>query len=311
MIMRQIFFTLLLFVFSSATSLLGARYIAERFFFDLFFYQKSVAHGYWLADRGLTLEDFGKRAEDLRWLQMMTRERARPDGAVLGTFEEDIFTVAVLGDSFVWGQGLREEERFVSLLEKKLSDIAPVEIVSLGYPGDSMLDNYVKYDLLLASGKHFDLVVMGLVFNDLLLRRDPPYSLISYTQILDEQCHGPYIYDPRENGLSATDELYMEQVRQSLANPGNVCVLEKVLDSLPRDRVIYFDFWNLLDDEDVPETVRQLFITKVIDVVAPQTAGSKDVFSPVSKKEAHPSARANEVFAQMLYEIIININEGR
>ena len=45
-----------------------ALWISEAYFFDKFYYYKSLKHGYWIHDKRLSLEDFDERAEDIRKL---------------------------------------------------------------------------------------------------------------------------------------------------------------------------------------------------------------------------------------------------
>jgi hypothetical protein len=138
----------------------ASQWISEKFFFDKFFYQKSIKYGYILSKRDAKLEDFGKRAADVLTLLKHPEELRSSQG---------LFTVAIIGDSFVWGQGIRNQDRFAEVLEKKIKKIRPARVLSLALCGDSLYDNYIKYQILIRNGIHVDFFVFGLVDNDLVL----------------------------------------------------------------------------------------------------------------------------------------------
>lgn len=79
---------------------------------------------------------------------------------------EGMFRIAVLGDSFIWGDGLPYEQVWSHKLERKIAQISPqIEVMSWGWRGWSTLDEFrflqkygVTYDL--------DLLIIGFVLND-------------------------------------------------------------------------------------------------------------------------------------------------
>lgn len=78
-----------------------------------------------------------------------------------------VYRVAVLGDSFVWGDGVPYEQIWSHKLERLLLTAHPgkVEVLSWGLRGWSTLD---EYTFLKQHGinYHIDLVIVGFVTND-------------------------------------------------------------------------------------------------------------------------------------------------
>lgn len=78
------------------------------------------------------------------------------------------FRIMVMGDSLTFGQGIGEEERYTTLLEKELGDKFPgktIEVLNLGVMGYSAVD---EAKLLESIGPvlHPDLVLVGFTGND-------------------------------------------------------------------------------------------------------------------------------------------------
>ena len=108
-IIHKLSLILCLIVLSVILSYQGLHWIAETFFFDRLFYQKSVAHGYFLDET--KLPDFGDRTRDLV-AHLDADEKKLPQNVYPG------FRVVLIGDSFLWGQGVRHEHTVTALLEK-------------------------------------------------------------------------------------------------------------------------------------------------------------------------------------------------
>lgn len=82
---------------------------------------------------------------------------------------EGVFRIAVLGDSFVFGWGVEEEESFVSLIGKRLTELSGddvrVQMLNFGVPGYSTFQEVAAYEEF---GRKFkpDVVLVYVVDND-------------------------------------------------------------------------------------------------------------------------------------------------
>jgi len=281
-------------------SIFAVQWIAERFFFDLFFYQKSVKYGYILAKKNARWKDFGKRAADVITLTKHP-ERFRSS--------QDLFTVAIIGDSFVWGQGIRNEDRFAEVLQKKINKIRPARVLSLALCGDSLYDNYIKYHILMRIGARVDFFVFGLVDNDLILRNYEQYkSDISAERSFG--CPGPFLYNPLFNPQAPDEAAYQRAVKQSFDDSfGNLCLLNRLAEKLPKVNAIYMTFgrnsknplmatyMNTLRDRGL----RVVTVQDYPEVVERYKKNKIESFQ-VSPKDGHPSALANKMFADMIWQ---------
>ena len=223
--MKKLIPKLILSLISITLTVKFSLWISETFFFDKFYYYKSVAHGYWVPGKNLSWKDFGKRGQDLIALVPPVKNKKSNTGNVLGTSADKAFTIAVIGDSFVWGQGLEENDRFVDILESKLNKILPTKVISLGNSGDGIVENYIKYKMLIAINPDIDLYMFGVVFNDLCLSSHSTYDKSLYDEILSK-CPKPFISEPEfKSELENWDNLYGQAVNKSFDNKyGNLCI---------------------------------------------------------------------------------------
>ena len=284
--------------------------------------QMNIAHGYTNGKTQIPLVNFGKRSQDIvRLIQENSSGHSVPDA----TDTPATFTIAVLGDSYAWGQGILEEERFSQLLEQKLNAVRPTRVVSLSQDGDSVIDNYVKY-ILYTKNHHLDLTVITIVDNDLLFGANNTYSRNIENSII-QSCNKPIIRDRGRLSsvyswlkrnipwrllpmqvFQAPEKIY-EQTRAEtyLESNGNLCVLRKILDSLPKDGSIIF--FNYGDNWGSPSQL-EMFTKEVTAHGFPVIAIPKMNDEPrlfVSEKDKHPSAYANKLFADELFKTIVGM----
>lgn len=298
-------------VLSMALSVVVCYQVAERYYFDLFFYQRSAAHGYF--SPGRKYEAFGKRAAEMIQLHQFIQDKKEGrQPTVLGTSTPHRFTIAVIGDSYVWGQGLRENDRFTHVLEKMLGGESKVKILSYGMAGDNIFDNYLKYQIILEQHPDVDLFIFGIVDNDLLFNNADRYDPDAYAQIEHGCDQIRAIYDFPYNDKNPVDaqayDLH-QRVDETFTNPNtkNYCMFQTVLSKLPTQRAVYiaFDsfFWQT---SALSEYVNELKKTGN-NVLADQPDSGEElrVNYTVSKREEHPSAAANRFFAQILYDYIM------
>lgn len=298
-------------VVSTVASLLLLSWVTETFFFDNFYYGKSLAHGYY--GPGVSRSDLGRRGRDLLQLSQFVRVYKRnPSGGEQGSVEDDgVFTIALIGDSNVWGQGVRNRHRFAATLERKLNRISPTRIISLGSPGDNLIEHYLKYYWVKKLNPSIELVIFQIVDNDLLFNGDQTYDSELFHLIADSCSDKPFYLDPFYGNLDLNIP-FPDHVAYSFDNEnyGNYCVIEKLLSEyLPRDKALYFflaKFWifkhgRALKELFVREGFPVLDATEYID--EHYTYRTLDMFY-VSERDRHPSKLANDLFAEFLFEQI-------
>lgn len=305
--MKIIFIRLFLVVLSTIFTVLFCQWISEKFFFDKFYYYKSIAHGYTIPGKKLVWQDYGKRAQDLIYLTSHKNQNEK----VLGINNTNkTFTVAVIGDSFVWGQGLRENDRFVNILEKKLNTTFPSKVISLGNNGDRIVDNYIKYKLTDSLNPPVDLYIFGMVDNDLIFSygNNPNYDKTLNNEILNK-CPQPFIYTPLFRTDSDWNYLYKQALIKSYDNKyGNFCILRYIAPLLPKNNAIYYSYYPLNDKYliKISETLKENNLTVIYPTqgyISKYIKKQSDWY--VSEKEKHPSKKANQMFAEQLFDYII------
>ncbi len=296
---------------SLALSIFAALRIGELFFFDKLFYGKSVVFGYFPAGKDTPLESFGKRSQDI--VQLLDSEAqsvsASTETRVLGASTGE-YVVAVIGDSFVWGTGIKEDQRVSVLLEKKLNRYRKTKVISLAQIGDSALDNYLKYQDI-SRTRHIDAYIFVLIENDLMLNLKARYLPDQYSTII-HQCvskiGGNAVYYDYEMELH--DPGYYERsVSDSFKNSVNLCVLNYVAVGYPKNG-IYFSATDYDDSE--PEFAVYNSALQKNGLRTVSSAEGKKLpeykkywsdpwrFFAVSKSEQHSSALANQMYADIL-----------
>ncbi len=245
-------------------------FFGSEMLFDRFIYQKSGAYGYW-SENTTRLKDFGERTKDLVSLmdylysspQLALRENAQTEN-ILGATTNDTYTIFVIGDSYVFGQGIRTEQRFSNVLEKKLNTMKKTRVIVLGGPGDNFFDNYIKY---LAARQRFGIPnTAGQLVNDSLSKDTKNFC--AFKNLLK--------YLPKDNTLY----LSMDSLEWP-STPMQTNLIDKGF------AVFFFDDYYKKHKGDY-------FFN---------TLFKKDPFS-VSKTEPHPSVLANKIFADSVFEEI-------
>lgn len=85
---------------------------------------------------------------------------------------EGVHRIIAVGDSVMWGTGVREEDSFLGLLEEKLNQHQSYEVMNAGVVGYSTYQELLfleKYGLALKP----DIVLINYCFNDMLPTEDP------------------------------------------------------------------------------------------------------------------------------------------
>lgn len=311
--LKKITLVVLLACISTGGAIALSLWAAETFFFDKFFYYKSVTHGYWIPGKKLTLEDFKDRSQDI----IALRTSANTNSQVLGAQDDGTFTVALIGDSYVWGEGVRVRDRLGSQLEKKLQEYQPSKVYSFAIPGDSILD-YVSNYQYSRSYLDVDAFVIALVPNDVVFKK-PSYTQYSPAalQILEECDQNQIIFDfdwsqitEREQGLMT----YVPLLEKAWTNPANICSLQKALNLLKSDKTIFFitdDYtndpqWDLYHGYLSEQNVHMVSSTKARtwSKYAAYWENPWESFV-VSAKETHPNSLAHQMYAEVIVQELL------
>ena len=315
-----------IFLFCSTILLswLCVRWVAERYFFDKFFYYKSIEFGYWGVKKDQKLEDFGERTKDLAALLHSKKQITNREN-VLGNeiVKKKEYTIFVIGDSYVFGQGIRQEDRFSIRLARELNKIRKTKVYNFGSSGNSFLENYLFYKEAVATIGNPSLVIFGLVTNDFLILPTCIVRCEERKTILDS-CTGKLIYEPRIDGSSeaSQERVYGEAQKESLdVNSRNFCIFSKVTPLFPRENTIYFDFdairhpkWDLKSNfiqayknNDILVFDAMPYLRKPYPRLYSQVLHVGAVKPlDVSNKDTHPSRLAHKIYAEALTDEIVS-----
>lgn len=297
-----------------------AYYICETYFFDKVFYQKSVAFGYSIRGKNLTMPDYGRRSYDvipLHDASLISKIPAWYRASVSDKSLEHTFTIAMIGDSYVWGQGVRFSDSMSQVLERKLNSIRKTKILSIAAGGDDLVDNYSKYAYL--QDKHIDLFIFVIVSNDLVFNKPREYLNDRDSEIYDsliKACMsetGVPATTVRFTNIQKSNEYLTQIFLASYANPTNICVLHAVAALLPKEKAIYFipddvaydthlyDFTSVLKNNNL------FVLPSTIAKTMPEYASyfhDSDVYFHVSSLDPHPSVLAHRMYADILFREI-------
>jgi hypothetical protein len=281
-------------------------FIAEKYFFDKFFYQKSISHGYNPPNRQFNYLDYGNRAKDLMALENPSVKN------VLGISDDNYYRIVVIGDSHVWGSGIRNEQRFSKLLENKFNKIKPTKVYSYGKCGNNTLDYYDVYKQI-SSILTANLYIIVPVTNDAILLTDDLDNPI--TNLCQKE-------NPNEKPIMNVGDDPGKMIDSSWINPINQCIVNKSLEFLPTNNAIYFIDKNYDNDNSqfkyylqslnknnkyVLSTEVGKYMDKYKKYFDPHNLSDNhniyDNFS-ISRVEPHPNALANQMYADILFNEI-------
>lgn len=303
----------------SLTSLIAyktAYFIGENFFFDKLFYKKSHLHGYWI--KGIdSLESFPRRSQDIKEIYNYLDAKKNGFDNYQHLVDQDIFLINVLGDSYVWGEGVKPEQRFVALLEKKLNKIRPTRVLSLAMSGDNVFENLAKYQISKKVFGEADISIFGMVANDLLLNN--PYRYQSkFADKSFADCSSQIVYEQHSGKnpeyieqLSYVDRVFLSADYSSQ----NWCAYKELASQLPSEKIIYADLNSFNGGwESKLKIIDQLRKNDLL-VFSFEEYRQKNYPKPLSRLfkknpliitelEGHPSVLAHKIFAEALFEEI-------
>jgi hypothetical protein len=223
-------------------------FLSEKYFFDKLFYQKSLSHGYYefwansFNDWQLIAEKFNKDQRNTDLLNLIFAEQGYQEEIAYFAEErkDSTFKIAVIGDSFLFGTGVRKNQSVPFFLEKILNKNKRVRVYNYSYAGEDLLDNHIKYELV---KKHLnpDLVVLGLVDNDLIFDSFTKYpGKENLKQELEGLCQDLDLVEWRfeDRGKVGFDSFNLV-VRPSFQdNTQNICFLNHLSKNFSREDTV-------------------------------------------------------------------------
>lgn len=296
-----------------------------QFYYDRFIYGKSLQYGFWPAGKNLTVQDYGQRGEDVQYI--VTLSEKSPDVSGMTTSQEDTYNIALLGDSFVWGNGLTLDQTIKQTLLDKLNQKITnkqVNVYSYAMGGDSLLDHLAKLKILEENNQQINLYIVEVVYNDLLIRPDIPYNNPIYTEVI-HRCSQKYpsttvSKHPAWDMLVRKDanELGDQALYASYQNPINICIFSeslKELEAAAKGKILFF-LTNYSQKRDgIWEQIVSYFTTNNINYIEATEGQKISKYSHcfdneetikqcfwVTHYDIHPSALANEMFAELFIQ---------
>lgn len=281
-------------------------YIAETYFFDKFFYQKSVKYGYIsIKDENSNLKKYGNRSFYLNNIDSQT-------------FDKNKFNIVIIGDSYVWGTGIKNNQRFSKLLENKLNQDKPTRVVSLGKPGWNIIDYLREYELI--SKYNPDIIIFTLVTNDIFV--NPPDQVHQIVKNCSELFPNFRLTNDFEEEIVGHVKYSYTQLEQfAWSNPINKCILNSALKLLPSNNSAYYFMPDRYSQYDELYNIYERQLNESAKIVIYPDANhvptkfqkywTNSARSPwdkltVSTREEHPNEIANELFTEILYNLIKN-----
>ncbi|MBU0576418.1 hypothetical protein KJ654_02025 [Patescibacteria group bacterium] len=291
--------------------------IAENFFFDKLFYKKSAVYGYQSHDSNLLKypnnQLIEKRITDLR---LLTKADLNKDPHVLGVSSEDDYRIAIIGDSFVYGTGVKQAERFPELLEKKLNSYRKTQVFVLAQPGDGMLENYAKF-LLAKENIDPDLFIIGLLHNDLLIDNSNKYPRQqTIYENLKQVCLQPEFKYSWPNYQASIQELIVDGFYPSSKSEyANICYFDKIIVDMTKNPVLFFSFHSnpssyLPATNDETEQKSDAIVKQYSQIIKNHQGkiayfDDRLQYQPVSHLENHPSVKTHQGYSDLLIKEII------
>ena len=160
---------------SSLLSLYSIEFISEKYFFDKLYYNKSIKHGYWNPEKTTKFSEFGNRSRDIDNLYKGWEKKKENNTLGKTTIPDDQFIIAIHGDSYVWGQGVKYTNTLPYLLEKNLNKQINSTVLGLAISGNSIMELQNSY--YLANNVYsVDFNIFVPVTNDLLIKNEVNYE---------------------------------------------------------------------------------------------------------------------------------------
>lgn len=315
---------LILTLSSSVLTYFVISFVSETFFFDKLIYEKNIDYGYSPPNKNTEWADFGKRSQYLSSLENYSNSLT--ENRVLGASKDpNFFTIAVIGDSFVWGTGVKFDNTVSQLLERKLNRLRKVKIIHLAQPGNSILDYLLLYEKA-RELYSVDLFIFVLVDNDIL--PNPRKANENLKQNVWKWCQQSVpntsavfdFTDEEFQSIENTEEgsrYYSEKKHdEAWISPFNLCLLDKSLDALPSQKAIYLvSQFNYIYSSEWETYISQLINHHKFVIYVDESRRMKQFESywkepeknfVVSLSELHPSKIMHEIYSELLFQEIVN-----
>lgn len=313
-------FLLLFSLFTTLTSVWLALFLSETFFFDKLLYKKSFIHGYinnqWESIKFKNNFWIERRIRDLR---TVVNQSGAQDKVLGARTTKDAYTIALIGDSFAYGTGVKENESFGRILEIKLNKIRPTRIYVLALPGDSIVEHYAKF-LLSKSKINPDLYIYSMIDNDLIYDHDDKYpnedKIYSFFR---QSCSKPefeHDYWIDEEWIETLKNVYAPSYSNEFANRCwvKVAVQNMVLEN---KRILFFSIFSsedldqsarygLSDAEKLSRDLELVYIGLIESSGGTVVNRLEKTIGKwfVSNKERHPSKEFHQLSAESLFQEI-------
>lgn len=197
------------------------------------------------------------------------------------------------------------------------------QVINLSQSGDNIFEHFAKYKLWKERYGEPDVVIFGLVLNDLFLNSPSRYSETITNSYLSECPNLLKIYDYSSESLN-TQEIrtlpYEERAVLSFTSEtANGCAFEKMIGDLPKNNDYYlnldsfrFSNWialkesfSFLEKNNLPTIdTNSFFLKNYSNVKVGRSDDVADSLS-VSVKEWHPSSLAHKIYAHSICEEIL------
>lgn len=303
-------------------ALVGVYFLAENYFFDKFFYQKSMAHGYYqfwpneLEDWQIVAENYNENQRNTDLLNLISAELGDQQ-AIANLAEERVnsnIKIAIIGDSMFFGTGVRKNQTITNFLDQILSKNYQVRVFNYSFAGDDILDNYLKYQLV---KKHLDpdIVVLGLVTNDLVFDNFDRYpGKQELYQKLIESCDERElvewkIEDRKNNDFDVDNLVFYPSFEE---NSQNYCFLNLLAQDFKENNIVvsYFDCPDHSCNENSTSNIcsRSWVFNQYSSAFVnslPRIDYCDLQIGLISNQEKHHNASTNKKFAEKLAKFLI------
>lgn len=247
------FFVLFVILFVCSLVIISLYFLAEKYYFDKLFHQKSLLHGYYsffpnkVDDWQTIAKEFNKDQRNTDLLNLVFAGQG--DQEAIDYFskerENHDFKVAMIGDSMFFGLGVRKSQTIAYYLYKLLkTHNNNVKIYNYSFSGDDILDNYIKYELVQKYLKP-DLILLGLVDNDLIFDNIERYpGKYELNARLEEVCYDKVLVKWEMEDRIRNDPDFNQSVFLSsfASNSQNFCFLTQISENFNKENLILIPF---------------------------------------------------------------------
>lgn len=215
---------------------------------------------------------------------------------------EEVYRILVLGDSYTYGNGIEESERYSNVLERKLNSrySREIEVINAGYPGTGMKDYYL---FLKNRGVEFepDLVVVGFSY----------WDGVSYTRrkmmqedVMEEYGgEGETDYWDNEEAKQALESRVVEYLVANKGNQSDIWVYGRMIEKLSREKGfenVLYETISWPGSSSMPERLEECGV----DVLRkPEELGLNDKYT--LEGDLHYNPEGNRLLGSKLHNYLV------